>query len=84
MFHEFEFNTPIQPDMAERILRIMRVRGFEVANLQVIRRSNCLEFRLQGETQRPITQLYGQLEKVYKLKLKSATEHKKSQLQCHS
>lgn len=54
-----------RPETLERILRVIRHRGFEVLNLQAVNSGKEIAIQLTLQSQRDISLLTAQLEKLF-------------------
>lgn len=54
-----------RPETLERILRVIRHRGFEVLNLQAVNEGEEISIKLTLQSQRDISLLTAQLEKLF-------------------
>ncbi|EFX91039.1 ACT domain protein [Actinobacillus ureae ATCC 25976] len=54
-----------RPETLERILRVIRHRGFEVLNLQAVNSGEEIAIQLTLQSQRDISLLTAQLEKLF-------------------
>ncbi|AMG30629.1 acetolactate synthase 2 small subunit [Grimontia hollisae] len=65
--HTLLINADDQPELLERLLRIVRHRGFRLTSLDMhhIGDSNAVEITLQVKSDRPIANLQSQLDKLW-------------------
>jgi len=68
MMHTFNIITANQSAVVERLLRVTRHRGFELLSINVLARDEELNISLSVASQRPINQLFNQLDKLYDVK----------------
>lgn len=62
--HQFEITANKRPETLERLLRVVRHRGFEVLALHVESQAQTLTLAFTVQSERDITLLYHQLEKL--------------------
>ncbi|WP_445945563.1 acetolactate synthase 2 small subunit [Shewanella sp.] len=66
MKHALELTLQPSPEVLERVLRVMRHRGFSVTNMQMqINEDACIALAVEVETERAIELLSNQLDKLY-------------------
>ena len=68
MTHTFKLSTGNQPAVVERLLRVIRHRGFSLQSMHVEASDEQLELIFSVDSQRPVHLLFNQLKKLYDVK----------------
>lgn len=63
--YDLTIKANTRPETLERILRVIRHRGFEVLNLQAVNSGKEIAMQLTLQSQRDISLLTAQLEKLF-------------------
>ncbi|MDE8033944.1 acetolactate synthase 2 small subunit [Actinobacillus equuli subsp. equuli] len=63
--YDLTIKANTRPETLERILRVIRHRGFEVLNLQAVNSGEEIAIQLTLQSQRDISLLTAQLEKLF-------------------
>ncbi|WGE75682.1 acetolactate synthase 2 small subunit [Actinobacillus equuli] len=63
--YDLTIKANTRPETLERILRVIRHRGFEVLNLQAVNSCEEIAIQLTLQSQRDISLLTAQLEKLF-------------------
>ncbi|WGE49970.1 acetolactate synthase 2 small subunit [Actinobacillus equuli subsp. haemolyticus] len=63
--YDLTIKANTRPETLERILRVIRHRGFEVLNLQAVNSGEEIAIQLTLQSQRDISLLAAQLEKLF-------------------
>ncbi|WGE45769.1 acetolactate synthase 2 small subunit [Actinobacillus equuli] len=63
--YDLTIKANTRPEILERILRVIRHRGFEVLNLQAVNSGEEIAIQLTLQSQRDISLLTAQLEKLF-------------------
>ena len=69
MTHTFKLSTGNQPAVVERLLRVIRHRGFTLQSMNVTTSDQQLEIKFSVDSQRPVHLLFNQLQKLYDVQL---------------
>ena len=66
MQHQLALQARFRPETLERVLRVVRHRGFQVCSMNVVNAANCenINIELTVESPRPIELLFSQLSKL--------------------
>ncbi len=65
MTHTFKVTAADQPAVLERLLRVTRHRGYTLQSLSAEISEQVMVIRFSVDSQRPASQLYNQLQKLY-------------------
>ncbi len=68
MMHTFNVTVADKPAVLERILRVTRHRGFTLQSLNAETSNDEIIINLSVDGERPASQLYNQLNKLYDVK----------------
>ena len=73
MLHNFTAKTPIESAMPERLLGILRTRGYQLQKMHLVTSGDCLLFTIHCTSNRSIDNLFTWLKKVPGLQLEESS-----------
>nr|WP_086937727.1 acetolactate synthase 2 small subunit [Thaumasiovibrio occultus] len=78
--HQIAITANASADVMERVLRVTRHRGFMVQQMAMSHHENALQLTMTVSSERPISSLYHQLDKLWDVQDIELTSTQKQQL----